>query len=76
MTVEFIASKIFIYGIGKVKISENQVLTANRIFETLLYNLFLAVWAMQQEEIYNAALKERSLFIENGHLNWNKRGPL
>ncbi len=54
---------------GFVKVSNNQVVIANRIFETLLYNFFLAVPSMQQEEIYDAALKEKSLFIENGHLN-------
>lgn len=54
---------------GFVKVLDNQVVIANRIFETLLYNLFLAVPSMQQEEIYDAAQKEKSLFIENGHLN-------
>lgn len=54
---------------GFVKVSDHQILIANRIFETLLYNLFLAVPSMQQEEIYDAAQKEKTLFIENGHLN-------
>lgn len=54
---------------GFVKVSNNLVLIANRIFETLLYNLFLATPAMQREEIYDAALKDKNLFIENGHLN-------
>lgn len=57
---------------GFVKVLDNQVIVANRIFETLLYNFFLAVPSMQQEEIYDAALKEKSLFIENGHLNMKR----
>lgn len=54
---------------GFVKVSDSRILIANRIFETLLYNYFLAVPSMQQEEIYDAALKEKTLFIEGGHLN-------
>ncbi|MDO4337601.1 MAG: AAA-like domain-containing protein [Eubacteriales bacterium] len=54
---------------GFVKISNNTVCIANRIFETLLYNFFLASPAMQQEKIYDAALKDKGLFIDNGHLN-------
>ncbi len=57
---------------GFIKVSNNQVLIANRIFETLLYNLFLAVPSMQQEEIYDAALKEKPFFIEKGHLNMKR----
>ena len=54
---------------GFVKVSDSRVVIANRIFETLLYNYFLSVPPMQQEEIYDAALKEKTLFIEDGHLN-------
>lgn len=54
---------------GFVKVIKNQVQVANRIFETLLYNFFLAVPSMQQEEIYETAQKEKTLFIEDGHLN-------
>lgn len=41
---------------GFVKVSDSRVVIANRIFETLLYNYFLSVPPMQQEEIYDAAL--------------------
>ncbi len=41
---------------GFVKVSDSRVMIANRIFETLLYNYFLSVPPMQQEEIYDAAL--------------------
>ena len=57
---------------GFVKISDSRVVIANRIFETLLYNFFLAVPSMQQEEIYDAALKEKSLFLEGRHLNMKR----
>ncbi len=54
---------------GFVKVSESRVIIANRIFETLLYNFFLATPSMQQEDMYDAALKEKSIFIKNGHLD-------
>ena len=54
---------------GFVKKSNNVIVIANRIFEMLLYNLFLASPMMQQDEIYTAALKDKNQFIENGHLN-------
>ncbi len=57
---------------GFVKIEQHRVLIANRIFETLLYNLFLTTPAMQQEEIYDAAQKDKNLFVESGHLNMKK----
>lgn len=54
---------------GFAKVSDNQLVIANRIFESLLYNLYLASPEMQREEIYDAAWKDRNQFIENGHLN-------
>lgn len=54
---------------GFVKISDNLVLIANRIFETLLYNRFLISPEMQQKEICDAAWEDKNLFIENGRLN-------
>ena len=54
---------------GFVKKSNNTILVANRIFETLLYNLFLASPVLRQDEIYDAALKNKNQFIQNGHLN-------
>jgi len=54
---------------GFVKKSDNNIVIANRIFEILLYNYSLASPAMRQDEIYNAALKDRNQFIQNGHLN-------
>jgi hypothetical protein len=54
---------------GFIKKSNNVVVIANRIFEILLYNLFLASPAMQQTQIYDAALKDKNQFIADGHLN-------
>ena len=42
---------------------------ANRIFEVLLYNYFLATPKMQQDRIYDAALKDRNQFVQDGRLN-------
>lgn len=57
---------------GFVKISNNHVQIANRIFETLLYNLFLAIPKIQQETLYNTAQKEKPLFVENGRLHMTR----
>ncbi len=57
---------------GFIKIENHLVLIANRIFETLLYNLFLTAPDMQQEELYDAAQKDKNLFVENGCLNMKK----
>ena len=54
---------------GFVKKEENRIVIANRIFETLLYNLFLASHDMCQNRLYDAALMEKNQFIRNGHLD-------
>ena len=54
---------------GFVKKVNNSVVIANRIFEVLLYNYFLASPKMQQERIYDAALKDRNQFVQDGRLN-------
>lgn len=54
---------------GFVKKSNNLILVANRIFEVLLYNLFLASPQEQQDEPYTKALKEKNQFFQEGHLN-------
>lgn len=54
---------------GLVKRQEHIVLPANRIFEILLYNYFLASPKMQKESFYDAALKDKNQFICQGHLN-------
>ena len=57
---------------GFVKIRDNLVQIANRIFETLLYNFFLVSPEMQREGICDAAWKDKNLFIENGRLNMKR----
>ncbi len=56
---------------GFVKKAGNYIVIANRIFETLLYNLFLASPDMRQNPIYDEALLDRNQFIQNGRLNMN-----
>lgn len=56
---------------GFLKKSGNSIWIANRIFETLLYNRFLASPLMQQDAIYGTALKDKNQFLQNGHLNMN-----
>lgn len=57
---------------GFVKVSANQVVIANRIFETLLYNLFLSSPEMQKEDLFIQASKTKGQFIEHGNLNMNR----
>lgn len=53
---------------GFVKVSENKmVMVANRIFETRLYDFFLT--DVQENEISQAADKDKNRFIQDGHLN-------
>lgn len=54
---------------GFVKVRNECVVVANRIFETRLYNMFLILSEMKGSEIYRAALQDRNQFIEVGHLN-------
>ena len=54
---------------GFVKKERHTIVIANRIFETLLYNLFLASPSMQQNVLYNEALRDKNQFIRNGRLD-------
>lgn len=53
---------------GFIRQDGDAVVIANRIFETLLYNLFLSDEFLD-DKIYDAALNDKNQFIENGHLN-------
>ena len=57
---------------GFVRVCDGNVVVANRIFETRLYNMFLAVTEMQGTEIYKAALHDRNQFVRNGQLDMKK----
>ncbi len=53
---------------GFIKNSDGNAVIANRIFETILYNLFLSEEAFNNN-MYNVALQDKNQFINNGHLN-------
>lgn len=57
---------------GFVKISNASVIVANRIFETRLYNMFLALPELQTNEMYRAALQNKNQFVKNGHLDMTR----
>ena len=54
---------------GFVKKAGGVVAVANRIFETVFYNLFLSSAENQKTELYKAALQDKNQFICAGHLN-------
>lgn len=54
---------------GFVKVEDGFVAVANRIFETRLYNGFLALPKMQESGVYKAALLERNRFVHDGRLD-------
>lgn len=54
---------------GFAKRTDGRVEVANRIFETLLYDLFLAAPSLQQSSMYHASLQDKNQFINNGRLN-------
>lgn len=54
---------------GFIKNQDGMVVMSNRIFETRLYNHYLAAASMQREDIYKASLQDKNQFLINGHLN-------
>ncbi len=54
---------------GFVKVDQGTVVMANRIFETRLYNKYLSDAEIQNNDIYENAVKEKDRFIRDGHLN-------
>lgn len=57
---------------GFVKVVNSEVLLANRIFETRLYNYFLLRFSEQSRDIYSESARQKSQFIVGGHLNMRK----
>lgn len=53
---------------GFIKNSMGMAVISNRIFETILYNLFLGE-EMLNNEIYKEALRDKNQYVQNGHLN-------
>lgn len=54
---------------GFVKNREGKVVLANRIFETRLYNRFLSVEELRENDIYSASVCDKNQFVIGGHLN-------
>ena len=54
---------------GFVKVDEGTVNVANRIYETLLYNIFLTTPEVQGSTMYKNALENKNQFIRDGHLD-------
>lgn len=57
---------------GFIKNLNGNVAIANRLFETRLYNYYLAEDAMQETDIYKASLLDKNLFITDGYLNMKR----
>lgn len=55
---------------GFIKNVSGNAVISNRIFETILYNLFLSEEALSSA-IFKAALQDKSQFVRDGHLNMN-----
>ncbi len=57
---------------GFVKVCGGNVVIANRIFETRLYNMFLTAEQMQGTDMYKAALQDKNQFVKNGRLDMER----
>jgi len=51
---------------------QGKIVIANRIFETVFYNLFLTSQEIQQSDIWKASNREKQQFIEHGRLDMEK----
>ena len=56
---------------GFIKNENGSAVISNRIFETVLYNLFISEEYMDSK-IYDAGLREKNQFVSGGHLNMRK----
>jgi hypothetical protein len=57
---------------GLIRNEHNTVRVANRIFETMLYNLFLSDDELRNNVFSRKGDLERNIFVENGKLNVRK----
>ena len=57
---------------GFIRVDNNTIKVANRIFEMLLYNYYLSESEMKKSVMYRAGSNDRELFINNGHLYMDK----
>lgn len=54
---------------GFIKNNHNTVAISNRIFETLLYNLFLSDEEIKSSVMFNEGTLAKNIFVEDGKLN-------
>ncbi len=54
---------------GFIRNEHNTVAVSNRIFEMLLYNLFLSDEEIRSSTMYNEGTLTKNIFVENGKLN-------
>ncbi len=59
------------YMFGFIKNAEGMIAISNRIFETVVYDLFLGEEALDSG-IYNSALSEKNQFVQNGRLDMRR----
>lgn len=57
------------YMYGLIRNDHNTVRVANRIFETLLYNLFLSDEELKSNVFFREGDQSKNIFVENGRLN-------
>lgn len=57
---------------GFVKNEDGKVIPSNRIFDTLLYNHFLSLDEFKSSNMYKASLRDKNLFIRDGHLDMQR----
>jgi hypothetical protein len=57
---------------GFVKNEDGNITIANRIFETRLYNYFLASEERVGSQIYKSGQENKNRFIQNGHLDMSR----
>ena len=58
------------FGFAKVKGSD--LMIANRIFETRLYNNYLLKFDAQSSDIFSEGIRQKNQFLVNGHLNMRR----
>lgn len=54
---------------GFIRNRDNKVVVSNRIFETLLYNLFLSEEELNDNRLYKEGASDRNIFVEGDKLN-------
>ena len=54
---------------GFVKRDNARVVIANRIFETVLYNMYLSNEELKGSALYRSSLQDKNQFLVGGHLN-------